>query len=368
MRIAIDVRTVRNRRAGIGIYTQHLVGALAEIRQDEDFILLGASDTAWGLLPSGSGFNHRSLTGATLRWHLQAASIARQVDLYHSPSSLFVPAMVPDRAVLTIHDMVPFLMPEVSNAKTWWTHRAFQSTVGRVKALIAVSQNTATDLLKVMPGLSTPISTIYEAPRPAFRPLGLMPKPYPFDYYLAVGTLEPRKNLPMLLRAYRKATEAVPDLPKLVIAGELGWKNDEFETLLADPWLRERVQLAGYISDEDLLRHIQGAIALVYPSRYEGFGLPVVEAMACGTPVITSACSSLPEVGGNAVLYVDPGDEAALCNQLLKIREPEVRAELSRLGIAQAARFSWEETARQTLALYHETRERAQSETKAKIS
>ncbi len=359
MRIAIDIRTVQAQRAGIGIYTQLLLEGLAAIRQQETFTLVGAPDTCWDLLPSGPGFRHVTLGGPGAFWHVKAAAIARGMDVYHSPSSLFVPLMVPDRSVLTVHDLVPFLMPEVSSAKTWWTHRVFQRTVTQLRAVITDSESTAQDLKDMLPALAPPIETIHLAPRPAFRPADPPQLPLPFDYYLAVGTLEPRKNLPMLLRAYRKATDAAPDLPKLVIAGKLGWKNAEFEALLADPWLRERVHLAGYVSDAELLALFQGAIAFVYPSLYEGFGLPVLEAMACGTPVVTSSCSSLPEVGGAAALYVDPRDEAEWSATLLRVRDPGVRAALSRAGIAQAARFSWTETARRTLAVYHEVHARA---------
>lgn len=359
MRIAIDVRTVRAQRAGIGLYTELLLGGLAAIRQQEAFTLVGAPDTCWDLLPSGPGFRHVSLGGPGAFWHLKAAAIARQVEVYHSPSSLFVPLMVPDRSVLTVHDLVPFLMPEVSSAKTWWTHRVFRRTVTRLRAVITDSRSTAQDLEDMLPKLPPSVETIPLAPRPAFRPANPPQQPFPFDYFLAVGTLEPRKNLPMLLRAYRKAAATAPDLPKLVIAGKLGWKNAEFEAMLADARLRERVHLAGYVSDAELLALFQGAIAFVYPSLYEGFGLPVLEAMACGTPVIASSRSSLPEVGGEAALYVDPTDEAEWSATLLRVQDPGVRATLSRSGIAQAARFNWTETARRTLAVYHAVQARA---------
>ncbi len=353
MKIAIDVRTVQKQRAGIGVYTQLLVEALSQVGSAEHFILVGGPDTAWDYLPSGSHITPHTITGSPLVWHWKAAHLAKHVDVYHSPSSLFVPLLVPERSVLTVHDLVPFLMPEVSNAKTWWTHRLFGMTVRRVSAIISDSRHTAQDVRRLFPRMTTSISTVHLAARPEFKPSQLVREAVPDPYFLAVGTLEPRKNLPRLVRAYRSALIADPELPRLVIAGKLGWKNVEFERLMAAPELQGRVHLAGYVPDEELLRLFQGATAFVYPSLYEGFGLPVLEAMACGTPVITSACSSLPEIGGEAALYVDPTDETALYSQLLKIRRPEVRQELSRLGLEQASRFSWQEAARQTLALYH---------------
>lgn len=356
MRIGIDVRTVQAQRAGIGIYTEHLVRALQEVRQDEAFVLFGSPDTAWDRLPAGTGFEHRRIPHGGLRWHLEAAKRTHDVTVYHSPSSLLVPLMIPAKAVVTIHDLVPFLMPEVSNFKTWWTHRLLRHTIQRVRRIIAVSANTAQDLSRVIPDLRVPVVTIHEGPRPWFTPAS---KPRfegtgtdPSDYFLAVGTLEPRKNLALLLRAYQRATEIDPSLPPLIVAGKLGWKNHAFESLLSDPALASRVHLAGYVTDERLLELFRGARAFVYPSLYEGFGLPVVEAMACGTPVITSAVSSLPEVGGDAALYVDPHDETGLSERLLAMRDDHLRDDLRERGLRQAASFSWERAARETLAVY----------------
>lgn len=346
------MRTVKKHRAGIGTYTQLLVEALTKVCADEHFILVGAPDTAWEYLPTGSQITAHIIAGSPLTWHWQAARLAQCVDVYHSPSSLFVPLLVPQRSVLTVHDLVPFLLPEVSNAKTWWTHRLFGQAVARVRAIIADSEHTTHDLRRLFPGITTPISTIHLAPRPEFKPMVPFQEASPDPYFLAVGTLEPRKNLSRLVRAYGKALQAAPDLPRLVIVGKLGWKHANFEKLLAALALQGRVQLAGYVPDEELLRLYQGASAFVYPSLYEGFGLPVLEAMACGTPVIASSSSSLPEVGGEAALYVDPTDEDELCKRLIQMKDANLRLAKSRQGLEQARRFSWEETARKTLMVY----------------
>ena len=351
MKIAIDVRPVKAQRAGIGIYSQNLVSALSKIRDDEEYILLGDPDTSWSALPSGPGFKTVTIEGHASLWHLRAAKLGRGVDVYHSPSSLFVPLLLRERAVVTVHDLVPFVMPEVSNTKTWWTHRVFGLAVRQAGAIIAVSQHTASDLRMVVPGLTTPVWSIHEAPRTDFFPRSNAGKTCT-PYLLAVGTLEPRKNLATLLRAYRLAGRKDDSLPKLVVVGKLGWKNTEFEKCLADEWMKERVELTGYVSDKRLRELFQEAQAFIYPSRYEGFGLPVLEAMACGTPVITSTCSSLPEIGGNAAIYVDPHDEQELSEAILRVQDPKIRRDLAAQGIARASEFSWETTARETRAVY----------------
>lgn len=351
MRIGIDVRTVRSDRAGIGIYTQCLVNALSGVRQGEPLVLFGAPDTRWDLLPSGAGISHRVIRQKGAWWHLEAARLARELDVYHSPSSLFVPFLLGRRAVVTVHDLVPFRMPEVSSAKTWWTHRAFGATLRRIGAVVAVSRHTESDLRAHMPGLRTPVTVVHEAPRPGFVPGSS--EAGPARYLLSVGTLEPRKNLPMLLRAYARAVRKDPELPELVLVGKLGWKNEEFQRLVADPVFTGRIRLLGYVGDEELYRWFCGAWAFVFPSKYEGFGLPVLEAMACGVPVVTSTGSSLPEVAGEAALFADPTDEVALCEQLLQLQDPGVRAEYARRGLERASRFSWETAARETLEVYH---------------
>jgi len=350
MRIGIDVRTVRTNRAGIGIYTQCLVNALAGVREEEEFVLFGAPDTRWDLLPSGGGFTPCVVPAQGVLWHMHAAWLAREVDVYHSPSSLFVPCLLGRKAIVTVHDLVPFLMPEVSSAKTWWTHRAFGVTLRRIAGIVSVSHHTASDLRTLLPNLRTPVRVIHEAPRPGFVPGSAIPEA---PYFLSVGTLEPRKNLPTLLRAYARALRQDPDLPPLVLVGKLGWKNEEFQQLVADPIFEGRLRLLGYVSDEELYRWFCGAWAFLYPSKYEGFGLPVLEAMACGVPVVTTRNSSLPEVAGEAALMVEAADEAGLSECLLELRDAEVRADYARRGLERAGHFSWERAARETLSVYH---------------
>ncbi|MGH7787018.1 MAG: glycosyltransferase family 4 protein, partial [Candidatus Binatia bacterium] len=179
--------------------------------------------------------------------------------------------------------------------------------------------------------------------------LGLAP-----GYIMHLGTREPRKNLPRLVRAYARLGAAAPPL---VLAGATGWGVDELPALLDGLGLRARVHLLGSVSTADLPALYSGAALFAYPSLYEGFGLPVLEAMACGTPVVSANVASLPEVAGDAALLVDPHDETALADAIGRVlREPALHADLRARGLARARTFTWQRCAAQTMAVYEEAR------------
>jgi glycosyltransferase involved in cell wall biosynthesis len=175
------------------------------------------------------------------------------------------------------------------------------------------------------------------------------------EYILALGSIQPRKNLVRLVRAYSALRRARPHakLPQLVLAGKKAWLYDETLRAIADSEAAENVLLTGYVPEADLPALYTGALAFAYPSYFEGFGLPPLEAMRCGTPVVAADRTSLPEVVGDAGLLVNPFDEDAITQALARlIDDASLRAELRSKGIAHAARFSWHETARQTLEVY----------------
>jgi glycosyltransferase involved in cell wall biosynthesis len=233
-------------------------------------------------------------------------------------------------------------------------------------AVICISQSTLSDARARYPMIGSKGHVIYPGVSARFRPpqdrarldaspaaralrarLGL-----PERFLLYVGTIEPRKNLAILFEALKQA-----DLPdtKLVIAGKMGWLFRETVARVHDLGLEETVIFAGFVPDDDLPMLYSLAEAFVFPSLYEGFGLPVVEAMACGTPVLCTNVSSLPEVAGDAALMSAPGDVGAWAKALRRITEdPELRADLSRRGPRQAARFTWRDTAEQTRAVYQD--------------
>ncbi|MBU4606084.1 MAG: glycosyltransferase family 4 protein [Proteobacteria bacterium] len=218
-------------------------------------------------------------------------------------------------------------------------------------------------MVELYPATQGRVRVVPEAVLPVYRP-AIDPAPVRQvlarhglgrPYLLFVGTLEPRKNLVRLLAAYERLVAGGQDEFDLVLAGGTGWKAGPIEEALSHSPVRERIRRLGYVPGPDLPALYQGAWALVYPSLYEGFGLPVLEALACGVPVVTSAAASLPEVGGDAALYLDPEDPEQLLDTLERITgQPGLREDLAAKASAQAGRFSQEAMGRAALAVYRE--------------
>jgi glycosyltransferase involved in cell wall biosynthesis len=282
-------------------------------------------------------------------------------DVLHTPSPVAVPP--PGRRqglVVTVHDLafrtIPAAFPSIPWASLF--RLGLRRTVRLADAIIVPSRHTALDLARltradparihaIPQGVSPPGPA--EDPEPALRRLKI-PRPY----LLFVGTLEPRKNLIRLIRAYRRAALSIPHA--LVLVGPLGWRSDRLNRELAVPG-RGQVLLTGHVPRPDLDALYRGADAFCYPSLYEGFGLPVVEAMARGVPVVTSAASSLPEVAGDAALLVEPRSVRDLTGAIERILTDREEADrLRSMGRDRASRFTWERTARMTLDVYREVR------------
>ena len=286
-------------------------------------------------------------------------------DVFHSPRfALPAPARTrPAARVLTVHDLIPILFPRMSSP---FGIRELRSILGSLRPddwAIAISARTRDDLLAYRPDLDPGrVFVISWAADPAlFYPVrddGLIARTrarYGIPegpYLLSLNTLEPRKNMERLVRSFSTLTAAqgVRDL-SLVLVGPRGLNADS--VYRAARGAAGRVSLAGFVPDEDLAALYSGATAFVYPSLYEGFGLPPLEAMQCGTPVITSNTSSLPEVVGGAGIMVDPRDEDALSQAMLDVyRDSALRERMSARSLARAAEFSWDRCVRQTLEAY----------------
>lgn len=296
----------------------------------------------------------RCLTPPHHRWEqaLLAAEIwPRRIALLHSPD--FIPLFTRRwRSVITVHDLAFLRFPEFLTPESRRYYGQIGRAVAAADAIIAVSECTRRDLLTLVDAPAEKITVIPEAPAPAFRP-----GPGPATdrpYFLFVGVLEPRKNIPGLLRAYARLWQTVGEAcPDLVLAGRPGWLCAEVVAQLTDPGWRGRVRWLAAPDQPAIVQLMQGALALVLPSYYEGFGLPVLEAMACGTPVIASNRGALPEVAGDAALLVDPDQPEALAQAMRQLWEdPALRRDLGRRGLQRAAAFSWTATARATLAVY----------------
>ena len=293
---------------------------------------------------------------------LPAAARSARLDLLHGPVNVN-PLFSACPSVVTIHDLSFMRYPQAfPRLKRAYLRSQVQLSVRAARRVIAISRATQHDLVTLFGVDPARIDVVYNGVDAAFSPAPAQEveefrarRGLPARYILHLGTLEPRKNLTRLVQAFAriKAQEtASPDL-KLVLAGGKGWFYDSLFAEVARLGLEGEVLFPGYVDDADLVWWYRAATAFAYPSLMEGFGLPVLEAMACGAPTVTSNASSLPEVAGDAALLVDPGDVDALAAALARIlQEPALAAELRHRGLAQAARFSWQRTAQETAAVY----------------
>jgi glycosyltransferase involved in cell wall biosynthesis len=353
---------------GMGTYVRELIPALAAAEPSLEITLFHSTFDGEGTAPEEPLlFDHPNVelpwsirrsypSWATMRRPTLPEPLSR-CDLLHSP----VPASVPPAAegqklIVTVHDLAFREHPQLFPTQWRTLYRAgLARTVRSADAVIAVSRHTAEDLLR---RTKLPATKIFVVPLAASLPTQLTDVEETLQrlkirppYVLFVGTLEPRKNLVRLVRAYRRlAARGAPH--RLVLAGPMGWRPQELMRELAAPAPGD-VVLTGRVSDADLDALYRGAAAFVYPSLYEGFGLPVLEAMARGVPSVVSIAGSLPEVAGEAALPVDPRSTAGLAEAMERIvNDRELAERLRQSGIARASRYSWEETARRTLEVY----------------
>jgi len=380
MLIGIDAsRATIARRTGTETYSRNLIRALIGLGSGHRFRLYtngaahvpGISDVPGTLNPD---VEIRCIPFPRLWTHIRLSAEM----LLHPPDVLFVPAHVlplihPRRSVVTVHDLGYLHYPEAHRAadrryldwSTRWNGR--QAT-----AVLADSQATKDNLVRaygVDPGR---VHVVYLGRDEAFGPvrdadqIAHVRERYGIAgrYFLYVGTLQPRKNLARVIDAFAALAgnpALVPTLSdvQLVLAGKRGWLYDDLFAQVTRLGLASRVVFPGYVEEADLPALLSGALALVFPSLYEGFGIPVLEAGACGVPVITSNTSSLPEVAGDAALLVDPHDVDAIADAMVRIAtDAELRAELDRRGQENVKRFSWEKCARETLAVLEEAAKR----------
>jgi glycosyltransferase involved in cell wall biosynthesis len=268
--------------------------------------------------------------------------------------------------VVTIHDLAFERMPETFTRRgSFQLKLTVRRTAKKAARIATVSEYSRRDLLDIYKLPPEKVVVTYNGVESSFTPRPSVPNEaeevrrrfgVSRDFLLAVGSLQPRKNMVRLIRAYARLRSEREDFKaQLVIVGRKLWLASEiFDEVKRQRWAND-VILTGYVADEDLPPLYRAARAFVYPSLFEGFGLPPIEAMACGTPVVTSGVTSLPEVTGDAALLIDPTDERALANALIEIVNNErLRAELREKGVAQAKKFNWRDAAEKTLRLYRE--------------
>lgn len=359
--VLVDCRLMYYRKAGISHYARRLVCALAEL-QGPDFalrVLLDRRDRDAGWVPAGVGIV-RAVTPAHHRYEhwvlpveLAGRGLTRSPHLVlHSPD--FIACRGRFRKVITIHDLYFMEHPEVMSADGMRYYGRIRRSAAIADRIIAVSHATRQDILRLLPEAAPEkVIVIHEAAdREADderQVVSASRAPCHEPFILFVGTLEPRKNLITLLRAMARLPGAV----RLVIVGAVGWRDEALGDLARELGVVERVTFAGRLSDEALDALYRRARLLVMPSLGEGFGLPVLEAMSRGTPVVCSSAGALPEVAADAALLHEPMDDATLARHIYALwTDDRLHAEYVRRSLARARQFSWARAARETLAVY----------------
>jgi glycosyltransferase involved in cell wall biosynthesis len=380
-RVALDGLPLQVRSAGIAVYTDGLVRALARQHPETEFVLFGMAAAALGVLQRRSEGPDGAPWPSNVRWHralsyplrmgyplagmprvLPLPSRLRACDLFHA-TNFAAPRTGATPLVVTVHDLALLRFPELGTAALRRIVEGVRDSVATARRIIAVSQATRRDLIELLQVPEDKIRVVYSGCDERFRPMApevartRVRERYGLaePYILHVGTLEPRKNLERLVRAYTavRQQQSIPQL--LVLAGPRGWLFEGLLRVIRAAGLGPAVRLLGAVPADDLPALYAAAEVFTFPSLYEGFGLPVVEAMACGVPVIASTGSSLPEIAGDAALYVDPHDESALAAALYRVlTDAPLRLELRDKGLERARAYSWERCARATFAIYAE--------------
>ena len=362
MRIGIDARLFHFAQAGISYYTIRLIRALLAVDKSNDYVVIQDRRDRKVIVdePRATRLGtrtpaHSRFERLTLPWELLRAKL----DLLHS-TDFVAPRLRRTWSVVTIHDLAFLLHPEFVTEASRRYYGKVRDTVRRADALIAVSERTKRDIVRLLGVPPENVTVIHHAADAAYVQINDSEaltrfrdtRELPDRFILFVGTLEPRKNLKGLLDGYALARDGGLDQP-LLIVGRQGWLMDDLDQQVARLNLTPHVRFYGPAEERDLVYLYNLASALVLPSFYEGFGFPILEAMACGTPVISSDAACLPEIVGDAGLLFPPTDTESLARHLLAVTEDDESAKrLQRAGLARAAEFSWDRTALQTLAIY----------------
>ena len=375
MKVAMDVRTVTEVRSGVGNYVLNLLRCLRQEGPREEWYLVGQEKNLnlLNCLPQENTchttrISHESHPLGDIWEHYWLPRVLEraQVDVMHGPATLIPLTNKKYASVVTVHDLVAYLYPEtIPHKYAVYMRWLLRKVVKRADLIISVSHSTKQDLIDILKVEPERIVVVHEAAQASFRyepdeqRLARVCRHHgiygPFIYH--VGNIEPRKNLLRLLRAFLSLREQLKDDVRLVITGQKGWLTSKLFGAMKQMDLGDWVVFTGYVPHEHLPLLMNAAEAFVFPSLYEGFGLPVLEAMSCGTPVLTSDISSLPEIVGNAALLVDPTDEDAIAAGIKQLLEDtELRRRLAAAGLEQASRFSWQRAARETLAVYRQAR------------
>jgi len=377
MLIGIDGIPLKDIKTGVGHYTFELARSLAlasptdqlEIVSPFSFFPGDHSEDPLDGWPPNLRLTQVQVNAWARNWWtigLPRYIKRRSLDLFHG-TNFDIPLWKRCPAILTIHDLSDFLYPETHEARGVWRARRRLPFMARTATQIVThSESVRREVIEHLQVSREKVIAIPAAARSVFRPL---PPDQTIEtrkrlgvedeFLLFVGTIEPRKNLIVLLNAYRELLSATELHPQLVIAGKKGWLTDSLFSSLRELGIEERVLFTGYLSDNDLCALYSSCRVFIYPSKYEGFGLPPLEAMACGAPVIASSIPSIREVTGESARLVAPAGSDDLAHAIVTLlRDENERQRLSVAGLKRAQQFSWNHTAQLMLGVYHQAWEK----------
>ncbi|MDD5015861.1 MAG: glycosyltransferase family 1 protein [Atribacterota bacterium] len=377
MRIGIDVYGLSRFKffTGISNYIYNILKYLEIFDQENEYFLYNDTDINFTLNnPRWHKKVSRDLFGGIHTLWLNTILVGQllrdNIDIFWQPNGALLPIYMPKniKVIVTIHDLVSHYYPETMEFANRSVSRIFfYSSFRRADAIIAVSNSTANNIKDLLADVidGKKMVVIYEGiSNEKFRPIDkerskhFVKEKFDIDndYILFVGTIEPRKNLLSLIKAFSLLVKNGKNLDyQLIIAGKKGWGNSNIHNLLKQFNLsKKHVKFLGYVDAEDLVYLYSGAEVFILPSLYEGFGLPILEAMACGCPVITSNISSMPEVSGGAALLVNPSNTQEIAEAIYRVViNSSLREKMNKEGFKNVARFSWDKTAKETLNLIH---------------
>ncbi|MDI6827157.1 MAG: glycosyltransferase family 1 protein [Armatimonadota bacterium] len=377
MRIGINAHLYSSsasyRNAGISRYIRGLVDAFATYRNNHEIhiFLKGLESKEF----PNNLYIHRSCGSTSnpmlrISWEQTILPLLIKklgLDIIHSPAYV-LPTACPCKSVVTVLDLSFIRFAQYFPLFQWCYLNYFtRRSVRKADAVITISEHSKQEIIKLLHVPENKVFVTHLGVNPSFRPVSAAEKARVCEQYgiientvLFVGTLEPRKNILSLIAAFDIVHKAFNQRCSLILVGGKGWFYQELFEFTRQLGIGDSVRFLGYVPMEDLPALYGASAVFVYPSFYEGFGLPPLEAMACGTPVITSNTSSLPEVVGDAGIMVDPHDVEALANAILQVLgDSDLRQEMSARGIERAKLFSWQETARRTLNVYEDIFKRA---------
>ncbi len=366
MRIGIDARKLHD--FGIGTYIRNLLKQLARIDQVAEYVLLCRPDDV--AIVNELGRNFRAVPEPARPYSLSEqiriplALRRENIDLFHAPHYV-LPPLIQCRSVVTIHDVIHLLFPEYLPGRLAYAYAraSLFAAASRADRILTVSETSKNDILRRFKVPAQKIAVIYNAiderlnVRPSEEQVTRVRERYQLDdpFVLYVGNIKPHKNLERLIDAFDRLRRSGFDRVRLLIIGDEISKYPALRRSVHQHKLHKHVRFFGFVPIETLAVLYRLASVFVFPSLYEGFGLPPIEAMACGTPVVTSNVSSLPEVVGDAALLVDPYDPESIADGMRQLlTNAELRATLCARGLAQACKYSWQQSIEQVHEIYGE--------------